>query len=350
MTRAQVEATPVRLATAADVAAAAQLACLLEASAPKPGNVSPGRHFADTRYEDFLASAAAIGGPLADAGTRSVGATVRLAIESTRRWTSSNTNLGIVLLLTPLARATLGLDRFSIRRRAEALASADTRTLKRALYVETQTAPGATPATSPEPRVPSPESRPEEEFSATRLRAALRQVLDGTTVDDARDVYAAIRLASPGGLGQADSQDVASEPDVTLLAAMRLASHRDGIAREYATAFEVTFETGAPALERARQDGLPWDDAVVETFLSVLASNPDTHVVRRAGVAAAEEVSAWARQTLSAGGVRSTAGRRAIDEMDIGLRDARNLRNPGTTADLTTAAIFVELLKVGSAT
>ena len=137
-------------------------------SAPKPGNVSPGRHFADTRYEDFLASAVAIGGPLADAGTRSVGATVRLAVESTRRWTSSNTNLGIVLLLTPLARAALGLDRFSIRRRAEALASADTRTLKRALYGETQTAPGATPASSPESQAASPE----DEFSASRLRAA----------------------------------------------------------------------------------------------------------------------------------------------------------------------------------
>src|SRR5688572_17336986 len=97
VTRAQVEVTPVRLATAADVAAAAQLACLLEASAPKPGNVSPGRHFADTRYEDFLASAAAVGGPLAGAGTRPVGATVRLAMEATRRWTRSNTNLGIVL-------------------------------------------------------------------------------------------------------------------------------------------------------------------------------------------------------------------------------------------------------------
>ena len=105
----------------------------------------------------------------------------------------------------------------------------------------------------------------------------------------------------------ADSQDVASEPDVTLLAAMRLASHRDGIAREYATAFEVTFETGAPALERARQDGLPWDDAVVETFLSVLASNPDTHVVRRAGVAAAEEVSARA-QTDARRGRRPLGG------------------------------------------
>ena len=90
---------------AADVASAAQLACLLEASAPKPGNVSPGRHFADTRYEDFLASAVAIGEPLAGAGHRSVGATVRLAVEATAQWTRSNTNLGIVLLLTPIARA-----------------------------------------------------------------------------------------------------------------------------------------------------------------------------------------------------------------------------------------------------
>ena len=78
-----------------------------EASAPKPGNVSPGRHFADARYEDFLASAVAIGAPLAGAGTRSVGATVRLAVEATARWTRSNTNLGIVLLLAPIARAAL---------------------------------------------------------------------------------------------------------------------------------------------------------------------------------------------------------------------------------------------------
>ena len=293
MTRAQVDAAPVHLAAAADVAAAAQLACLLEASAPKPGNVSPGRHFADTRYEDFLASAAAVGQPLAGAGTRSLGATIRLAVEATRRWTSSNTNLGIVLLLTPLARAALGL---------------------------------------PQP-------------PRDGLREGLRRVLDTTTVEDAREVYAAIRLASPGGLGEADSQDVAREPDVTLLAAMQLAAHRDGIAREYATAFEVTFEIAAPALERARQDGLSWDDAVVETFLSVLGSNPDTHVARRAGVAAAEDVSSRARQTLAAGGVRSAAGRGAIDAMDRGLRDGSNLLNPGTTADLTTAAIFVELLR-----
>jgi triphosphoribosyl-dephospho-CoA synthase len=275
---------------AADIAIAAQLACLLEASAPKPGNVSPGRHFANTRYEHFLASAAAIGESLAAAGTRSVGATVRLAIEATARWTRSNTNLGIVLLLAPLARAALDAD--------------------------------------------SPQD----------LRGALGHVLETTTVDDARDVYRAIRLAAPGGLGRARAQDVADEPTVSLLEAMRLAADRDGIAREYASTFEITFEIGVPALEAARRDALAWNDAVVETFLTLLAAGPDSHVVRRAGDEIAADVSRRARAVLEAGGVRSVQGQRAIEEMDLALRDARNTKNPGTTADVTTAAVFVVLL------
>jgi triphosphoribosyl-dephospho-CoA synthase len=284
---------------AVDVSVAAQLACLLEASAPKPGNVSPGRHFADARYEDFLASAAAIGAPLAGAATRPLGATVRLAIDATARWTRSNTTLGIVLLLAPLARA--------------ALLSVD-------------------------------------------LRRGLRDVLAATTVDDARDVYAAIRRAGPGGLGTVESQDVAGEPDVTLLEAMRLAADRDGIAHEYTTGFEVTFGIGAPSLERARGDGLSWDAAVVETFLTLLAATPDTHIARRAGAAVAAEVSRRARSAQDTGGVRTEAGRRAIDELDRWLRDVRHTSpglppggqtNPGTTADLTASAIFVMLLSGG---
>ena len=164
------------------------------------------------------------------------------------------------------------------------------------------------------------------------------------TVKDAQDVYAAIRRARPGGLGRSDTQDVASEPDVTLLEAMRLAADRDGIAREYATAFAVTFERGAPTLTRARADGLSWSDAVVETYLSLLAHSIDTHIVRRTGVAAAERVSSLAREALEAGGVRSAAGRQAVEEMDRAMRDARNSNNPGTTADLTAAAIFVTLV------
>lgn len=320
MTSVETATTPVRMVTAADVAAAAQLACLLEASAPKPGNVSPGRHFTDTRYEDFLASAVAIGEPLAGAGERGIGATVRLAVEATRRWTGRNTNLGIVLLLAPLAKAAL------------------------------------CHRSSPEPQVPSPESatrraapsvlspEPPGPGQESSLRASVREVLDTTTIDDAREVYAAIRLASPGGLGQAGSQDVTGDPDVTLLEAMRLAAHRDSVAREYATAFDATFGAWAPTLEQRRRDGLSWDDAIVETFLTILAANPDTHIARRAGIGVAQEVTALAQRTLGAGGVRSTAGKLAIERMDSELRDARNLRNPGTTADLVTAAIFIVLL------
>jgi len=295
--------------TGEEIAAAAQLACLLEVSAPKPGNVSPGRHFTDTRYEDFLASAAAIGAPLADAGVRPLGATIRLAIEATARWTRSNTNLGIVLLLAPLARAAC-------------LSAGDDAACWGPAAVH-------------------------GDLKLQQLRAALRQVLETTTVDDARDVYAAIRLAAPGGLGQVDAEDVAGEPTMTLLEVMRLAEERDGIAREYATGFEVTFESGVPALARARHDGLSWDDAVVETFLALLGDAPDTHVVRRSGQQIAADVLRRAEAARAAGGVRSPSGRQAIEEMDKALRDPRNTANPGTAADLTAAAIFVVLLGGG---
>ena len=274
-----------------NVGLAAQLACLLEVSAPKPGNVSPGRHFADLRYEDFLASALAIGEPMAGAGERAVGSTIRMAVEATARLTHSNSNLGIVLLFAPLARAA--------------------------------------------------------SLAGASLQPALKQVLAATTVEDAREAYIAIRLARPGGLDSAESQDVSTEPTMTLVEVMQLAAHRDTIASEYATGFDVTFGMGVPALERARRDGLPWDDAVVETFLTLLAAVPDTHIARRSGPGLAADVTGRARQVLTAGGVRSEAGRRAIDDMDRGLRDAHNSGNPGTTADLTAAAIFVVLLGGG---
>jgi triphosphoribosyl-dephospho-CoA synthase len=278
---------------ATDVAIAAQLACLLEASAPKPGNVSPGRDFDDLRYDELLASAAAIGAPLAGAGMRPLGQTVRLAIEATARWTRSNSNLGIVLLVAPIARAALVDDYDS------------------------------------------------------DLRDGVRRVLDETTVDDAREVYAAIRRASPGGLGKAADQDISAEPTRPLLDVMRLAADRDGVAREYATAFEVTFLNGVPALERGRLDGLSWNDAIVETFLILLASFPDTHIARRGGRELAESVSRHARAALDAGGVRAGAGRDTIAAMDRALRDGRHVANPGTTADLTAAATFVVLLRGG---
>ncbi|HYK82052.1 MAG TPA: triphosphoribosyl-dephospho-CoA synthase [Gemmatimonadales bacterium] len=274
------------------IAVAAQLACLLEASAPKPGNVSPGVAFHDTTYEDFLASAVAIGPAFARAGEGPLGATIRAAVEATARWAPSNTNLGLVLLLAPLARAALR--------------------------------PGAAP-----------------------LRAKLAATLAETTQADAREAYAAIRLAAPGGLGRAPAQDVAGLPTVTLQQAMALAADRDAIAREYATDFRTTFETATPTLTRARAQGLPWREATLETYLTLLATAPDTHIGRKLGAAAAAAVHARAGAALAAGGVRTPAGRAALAALDAELRDGRNTKNPGATADLTAAGIFVVLLDGG---
>ena len=276
----------------ADISTAAQLACLLEAASPKPGNVSPGRAFGDMQYEDFLASAAAIGPAFLEAGSRPLGTTILAAVEATRRWTSANTNLGLILLLAPLARAV------------------------------TQREGG-------------------------ELREALRRVLQQTTVEDAELVYQAIRLASPGGLGKAPAQDVAGKPGVTLLEAMRLAAARDTIASEYTSDYAVTFEVAVPALSAALDEGLGWTAAVVETFLAILARHRDTLIERKMGREAAEAVSRQALAVLSAGGTRSTEGARQLAQFDAGLRDEANRRNPGTTADLTGAALFVVIIERG---
>jgi triphosphoribosyl-dephospho-CoA synthase len=277
--------------TPADVAAAGQLACLLEVSAPKPGNVSPERHFHDTRYEDFLASAVAIGPALSGAAQHPLGVTIHTAVEATRRWTRSNTNLGIVLLLAPLARAALR--------------------------------------------------------SGGTLRERLAQVLSQTTVADAAEVYAAIRHAGPGGLGETPAEDVSAPPTVTLREAMALAADRDAVAREYVTDFALTFEVGVPAVRAARLEGLAWTEAAVEAYLTLLASTPDTHIARKLGPAEAKSVSQRAREVQTAGGTRSDAGRKALAALDAELRDPRNRRNPGTTADLTCAALFVVILEGG---
>lgn len=291
------------------VASAAQLACALEASAPKPGNVSPGRPFADLTYEDFLASAAAIGPVLADAERVGLGRLVRQAVEATSVWVSTNANIGIVLLLVPMTKAAIGAQ------------------------------PGDWTGLSG-PRVPLG-------LNAEALWSGLERVLTASTIEDARQVYAAIRLARPSGLGAGVEQDVADEPSITLLEAMRLASERDGVAREYASAYRTTRAIGVPALTRARRAGLSWNDAIVEAFLALLSTQPDTHIARRVGWAAAEAVSRDAASVVDAGGVRTEVGRRLLGDFDRSLRSPDHARNPGTTADLTAAAIFAVLLTSG---
>ena len=271
-----------------DVVRAAQLACVLEASAEKPGNVTPSHDFDDTSYEDMLRSGIALGPELGRAGERRVGETVLVAVCASRGVAGANTNLGIALLLAPLARAAL---------------------------------------------------------TAGPLRERLGGVLRALTVDDARSAYAAIRLAGAGGLDEPVEHDARDEPRVTLLEAMASAAQRDTIASEYVSDYAVTLELGLPALTDALGDELRPRDAIVELALRLLAAVPDTLIARKRGADAAGRVAAAARHVLTAGGVRSARGRTALAGFDASLRRDGNALNPGTTADLVTAVLFVALLE-----
>jgi triphosphoribosyl-dephospho-CoA synthase len=253
---------------------------VLEVSAEKPGNITPTHDFADTSYEDMLRSAVAVGPELGRAGDRGVGETILAVVEASRRGAPANTNLGIALLLAPLARAALG---------------------------------------------------------GGPLRAQLAATLRSLDIADARAAYAAIRLSGAGGLHERVEHDVRSEPEIGLREAMASAAERDSIASEYVTDFALTFDTGVPALEAALGKGLGVRDAIVELHLRLLAAAPDTLIARKAGADAAARVSEEARAVLD--------GRRTLASFDASLRARGNTLNPGATADLVTATLFVALVE-----
>jgi ribosomal protein S6--L-glutamate ligase len=260
-------------------------ACVWEATARKAGNVHRERDFADVSYSDFMLSAGAASPEIGRAADRPLGETILAAIRATRAVVRTNTNLGIVLLLAPLAKVGDGID----------------------------------------------------------LRTGVRQVLAGTTVADAANVYEAIRVAAPGGLGQAKEQDVASAPTLPLRDVMALAADRDLVARQYAHGFADVFDLGVPALLEGLRRFERVEPAVQHCQLAWLAAHPDSLIARKRGPEVAAEASRRARGVLEQGGVGTSAGRSAYAAFDDWLRADGHARNPGTTADLVTACLFAAL-------
>lgn len=251
-------------------------ACILEASAPKPGNVHPGAGFPDLTHEELVAAAIAIAPLMDQAAAAPLGQTILAAVEASARVTRSNANLGIVLAIAPLAAA------------------------------------------DPPARVLEP---------LARL---------GPT--DAADVWRAIALARPGGMGTSDRHDLGSPPPADLRAAMHAAAHRDQIARLWATGYTDLFAGLVADLAAEVAAGQSLDDAIVRSHLRQLARAPDTLIARRHGAEVAADVSRRAAAVLAAG----PGWRPAAAAFDRSLRAPRRI-NPGTTADLVAAALYILL-------
>ena len=257
-------------------------ACRLDVEVRKPGNVSLASAGHRMVAQQFLDSAQAAAGPLFEAGA-SVGQRIEAAVAATWAAVGCNTNLGIVLLCAPLACAA---------------------------------------------------QRPGALASRAALQAELRNVLQALDVADAQAAYRAIVQANPGGLGQSAESDVHSVPQVTLLQAMQIAQSRDSIARQYAEGFADVFGL-APVSGFARSPN-ERSTAVLAVYLGFLARWPDSHIVRKHGEALAQNVMSAAQEFAMLPPHDVQAALAAWDESlkQQGL-------NPGTSADLTVAALFI---------
>lgn len=275
-----------------EVGRAAQLACVLEACAPKPGNVNPNHDFHDAGFVEFMASALALGPVMSTSADKSVGELITEAIKATKEVAASNINLGIVLLLAPLAKAALRNDK------------------------------------------------------GLDLKGKLALVLAGLDEKDARLAYEAINLAKPSGLGEVKEQDLSKGPSgITLLQAMELSRNRDQIARQYVTGFELIFDLGLPSLKKLWQERRCLAQAIVLVFLEILSKEPDTLIARKLGAEKAGQVSEKAQRVLMKRPFDTSEGQKALFEFDQYLRDARHQKNPGTTADIMAAVLFLFLLE-----
>jgi triphosphoribosyl-dephospho-CoA synthase len=178
-----------------------------------------------------------------------------------------------------------------------------------------------------------------ERLPSTDLRQALDRVLAGLNLDDAAAAFRAIALARPGGLGDAPAQDVRQAPSVGLREAMALAAGRDSIARQYANGYADLFDMALPHLPAGEVGAA----GVQRVFLALLARLPDSHIVRKHGAAVAQTVMSAAQgwhERAEAGAVLAELP--AFIAWDDELKSAAI--NPGTTADLTVAALLLASL------
>lgn len=298
------------------VANCASLAALLEVSAyPKPGNIHRLNDFPDTSYEHFLAGSVALGSVMGELASRSyanenyrdvrLGKGVLDTVNEMFEWQhGGNTHLGVALLFTPISAA-------------------------------------------------AGKWRKANSNNIPKLRSLIKKVIELATPDDSINIYQAIEKAMPTkNLGRTEKLDIKNkesikkikDENITPLQIFQLCKDRDQICHEWVTGFETVFQMGYPYIKKRINYGASVNSAIVDTFLHLLSRNHDSLIARKRGIAAAEKISKRAKRILEHGGIDTEEGKRQLWMFDEELKKENGGLNPGTTADITAASVFVLLL------
>jgi len=271
------------------IAGCAELAMLLEVSAtPKPGNVDRTHDFQDVTYEHFLASAVGISPVFKKAASTrfQIGDLIFDAVNASTQWQKAgNCHFGATVLLIPLCVAAGKSSKLS------------------------------------------------------QLKQKVVGVVKNTTSADAVQFYKSfhcvdVRVQERHFLDVKDPKSLQTilDQDLTLYKIMQLSSPNDTLAREWVEGFPRTFH-GSQLMQQYFQSGLSVNDSIVQLFLKLLGEFPDTLIAKKWGMEVAREVSTTARGVMRDGDVQDF-------DRDLVQRKI----NPGTTADLVIASLFVTLL------
>ena len=265
---------------------------ICDVNALKPGNV--GRHGAGHGMDcaDFIKSAQVVT-PILCNQRLGLGKRILSSVEATLGAVHCNTNLGMVLLIAPIIRV-----------------------------FEQLVSPGD-------------------------FQDLIKPTLMSLEQQEAQDIFAAIRLANPGGLGKVDKYDVNSPLDIDIYSAMDAAKERDLIALQYANGYREIVNLGIKCLQNYhnRWNSVEW--SVVACYLMYMASFPDSHIRRKHGIEIAEQVRkktipVWKR---FADYDNPGDARGVLTMFDKELKESEI--NPGTCADLTVASLLLYRLGVG---
>ena len=265
--------------------------CQLEVAAPKPGNVHRGADFEDVTLGDFLNSSIALGSAIdAHDLTAGTGSMILSAVQRTDRVTKTNTNLGMVLLICPLAKL-----------------------IQRGQSIDAN---------------------------------AVAAEIDSIAGPESQAVYQAITKAKAGGLSQVDKLDVNnadSAPD-KIIDAMQLAKDRDMVANQYCCGYQDVIEFVLPAIKEGVKRFGRISSGIVWAHVKTMARFPDSLISRKLGDPAARKSAAMAQQCIEQlTNADDEDFWRAVGDLDFWLRSDGHRRNPGTTADLVTAALYIGL-------
>ncbi|MFX1435697.1 MAG: triphosphoribosyl-dephospho-CoA synthase [Promethearchaeota archaeon] len=296
------------------------LASLLEVVGwPKPGNVHRTQNFRNTRFEHFIAGIVAIQPVFRvlcernfpksfenedDYKTIKLGEFFKTAVEEMIRWQDGgNVLLGHILILAPLAVATINCMK-------------------------------------------------KHQNTISDLKSFLNKIIENSSVNDTINLYQAIRLCNPGGLGKIKKYDINNEKsfndlkkdDINLKKIFKFSEEYDLISLEYSTGYNLILDEGLPYFVKTYNQFKNINIATVNTYLKLLSLNPDTLVIRKSGLESALYISKAASNILEYGGISSEKGLKSTMELDNELQIKDGKLNPGTTADLISGVIFCALL------